>query len=115
MGVGERNITFWCRAPRGSVVWLIGDYALVDRDQFRADTYGVLVEDGPSNNSRLTLYPAGADFLRDGFGTSTYTISCQTVVQEVNVNRSEDSLTIFIGCEWRGRGRGRGRRGYFYV
>ena len=71
---------------------------MVDRDQFKADTFGVLIEDSESNNSTLILYPEGADFLLDWFN-NTFTISCQTVVGEVNVRRSESSpLTFYRGC-----------------
>ena len=98
---GEReNVTARCVAPTGSVAWLIGEYAMVDRDQFKADTYGVLIEDSQSNNSTLILYPEGADFLLDWFN-NTFTISCQTVVDEVNVRRPESSpLTFYGGCKY---------------
>ena len=98
---GEReNVTARCFAPTGSVVWMIGKYAMVDRDQFRGDTFGILIEDSESNNSFLTLFPFGAYFLLDRFNNQTFTISCQTVVDEVNVRRSESSpLTFYGGCE----------------
>ena len=59
----RENVTARCTAPTGSVAWLMGEYAMVDRDQFRGDTFGVLIEDSESNNSSLTLFPYGADFL----------------------------------------------------
>ena len=99
---GEReNVTARCTAPAGSVVWLMGEYAMVDRDQFRADTFGVLIEDSDSNVSLLTLFPEGVDFLLDRFNNQTFTISCQTVVDEINVRRSESSpLTFYGGCKY---------------
>ena len=97
----RENVTARCTAPTGSVVWLMGEYAMVDRDQFSGDTFGVLIEDSQSNNSSLTLFPYGADFLLDRFNNQTFTISCQTVVKEVNVRRPESSpLTFYRGCEY---------------
>ena len=99
-------MTARCTAPTGSVVWLMGEYAMVDRDQFSGDTFGVLIEDSESNNSSLTLYPEGADFLLDRFNNQTFTISCQTVVEGVNVRRSESSpLTFYQGCEYQDESR----------
>ena len=96
----RENVTARCTAPTGSVAWLMGEYAMVDRDQFSGDTFGVLIEDSESNNSTLTLFPYGADFLLDRFNNQTFTISCQTVVDEINVRRSESSpLTFYGGCE----------------
>ena len=95
----RENVTARCTSPAGSVIWLMGEYAMVDRDQFSSDTFGVLIEDSQSNNSSLTLYPEGADFLLDRFN-NTFTISCQTVVKEVNVRRSDSSpLTFYRGCK----------------
>ena len=99
----RENMTVTCTAPTGSVVWLMEEYAMVDRDQFKADIFGVLIEDSQSNNSTLTLFPYGADFLLDRFNNQTFTISCQTVVDEINVRRSEAPLTLYGGCEYLGR------------
>ena len=49
------NFTAHCNATMGTVVWLIGGYAVVDRDQFSQQVYGVLVEDSGSNISRFAL------------------------------------------------------------
>ena len=96
----RENVTARCTSPSGSVVWLMGEYAMVDRDQFRGETFGILIEDSESNNSSLTLFPFGAEFLLDRFNNQTFTISCQTVMDEVNVRRSESSpLTFYGGCE----------------
>ena len=96
----RENVTARCTAPRGSVVWLMGDYAMVDRDQFSGDTFGVLIEDSQSNNSSLTLFPEGANFLLERFNNQTFTISCQTVVDEVNTRRTDSSpLTLYGACE----------------
>ena len=73
----RENVTARCVAPTGSVVWLMGEYAMVDRDQFKGDSFGVLIEDSQFNNSSLTLFPYGADFLLDRFN-NTFTISCQS-------------------------------------
>ena len=95
---GRENVTARCTAPRGSVVWLMGEYAMVDRDQFRGDTFGVLIEDSQSNNSILTLFPEGANFLLERFNNQTFTISCQTVVEEVNTRRADSSPLILFGA-----------------
>ena len=80
-------------------MWLIGDYSMVDRDQFKSDIYGVLIEDHGPNDSEMTLLPDGADFLLDSFGNRSFTIRCQTVVDEVNIKRSENILTFYGGCK----------------
>ena len=92
------NVTARCFSGTGSVVWLMGDYAMVDRDQFRGDKFGVLIEDSESNNSSLTLFPEGANFLLDRFNNQTFTISCQTVVDEVNTRRADSSPLILFGA-----------------
>jgi hypothetical protein len=94
---GRINYTANCFSPRGSVVWLIGDYAMVDRDQFKGEIYGVFIEDHGPNDSEMALLPDGADFLLDSFGNRSFTIRCQTVVDEVNIRRSENILTFYGG------------------
>ena len=98
---GRINYTATCVSPSGSVVWLIGDYTMVDRDQFKDEFYGVRIEDAHPNDSRMTLYPEGADFLLDSFGNRSFTIRCQTIVNEVNIRRSENLFTFYGGCKGR--------------
>ena len=73
---------------------------MVDLHQFSADPYyGVLIEDAGTNNSRLTLTPEGADFLLKFSQNKSFTIRCQTVVEEVIFRRSENSFTFYGGCK----------------
>ena len=110
---GRINYTANCFSPRGSVVWLIGDYAMVDRDQFKGEIYGVFIEDHGPNDSNMTLFPEGADFLLESFGGRSFTIRCQTIVDEVNIRRSENVFTFYGGCKLHYQ-RGRGEKyGYF--
>ena len=92
------NFTAHCNATVGTVVWLIGGYAMVDRDQFSQQVYGVLVEDSGSNRSRFALYPCGADFLIGQFDGS-FNITCKNMVNKVNLYRSSDHLYFHEGCE----------------
>ena len=87
------NVSYTCSTTRGSVVWLLGDYEMVDRDQFLA--FGVLIEDSSNGSSRLTLQPNGAQFLRDSFSSDIYDISCITVLDEVNTRPSPTVLTVY--------------------
>ena len=93
------NLTAHCNATMGTVVWLLGSYAMVDRDQFNHEVYGVLIEDSVSYISRLSLFPCGADFLISLFGGS-FSITCQNIVNEVNLYRSSNHLFFHEGCEY---------------
>ena len=92
----RENFTAHCNASDGgTVVWLIGGYALVDSDQFSPEAYGVLVEDFESN---ISLFPCGADFLMGQFEES-FNITCLSMVDEVNGCQSNDHLFFHEGCE----------------
>ena len=93
------NFSAHCNATMGTVVWLIGGYAMVNRDQFSQQVYGVLVEDSKPNLSRFSLYPCGTDFLIGQFDGS-FNITCQNMVNEVNLYRSSDPLFFHEGCEY---------------
>lgn len=96
----RENFTATCVAPTDvSVVWVIGDYQMVDRDQFMGSVFGVFIEDNTANLSRLNLYDEGAEFIRDLSATDIINISCQSVTNEVNVRRSPDILTFYVGCK----------------
>ena len=71
---------------------------MVDRDQFSQQIYGVLVEDSESNLSRVFLHPCGADFLIGQFNGS-FNITCQNMVNEVDLYQSSDHLYFHEGCE----------------
>ena len=95
-GMARENITAACDAPHGSVMWRLEEYSMIDRDQFKGDIYGVLIEDATAMNSTFTLRPHGGDFLLlESFKKPNFTIGCQTVLQEVNVNISPDSFTLY--------------------
>ena len=80
------------------MVWLIGGYAIVDRDQFSPEVYGVLIEEYASNISQLSLFPCGADFLMGQF-RETFNVTCINVFNEVNIYRSSHHLFFHEGCE----------------
>ena len=94
----RKNYTVRCYADRGVVVWTIAGYQMVDRDQFGGIDNGIDVQDATSNNSTLLLYPSGVDFILEQWG-QTFNISCQSILNELNVRRTDSAVFFFEGCK----------------
>ena len=94
------NHTYTCLAgdDRGTVVWLLGDYSMGDRDEF-LQTDGLLIRDASVMESDLTVFENAAEFLFQSFGSDVVDISCYTVYDGVNTVRSNDVIQLYRDCK----------------
>ena len=89
------NVTYNCTADSGSVIWQLGKYQLVDRDQFISS--GVMVHVQTDKLSYLTLETDGRVFLREQFGSDTFYVQCFSAINNFNLYFSERYMVKVYG------------------
>ena len=94
-----KNLTYECEAVNATVLWQLGRYQLVDRDEFQTDGVLTLANMGTAS---LTIYPAGVMFLFGQLQQDVMEVTCLAVVDDVNV---EPSPSVESLRDWGGQGR----------
>ena len=95
------NATFECTAPDTTTLWRVGDYLLVDRDEFMKQ--GLIVLDPRQGESKLVFKDSneerkgGFPFVFEALERCYFTLCCLVVEDSVNVhtcNETYSSLTV---------------------
>ena len=90
----ERNVTYNCSVPEGSVVWQLNEYQLIDRDLFESN--GIRVQES-ERFSEIILTPAGISFLTREFNEMSFNVQCLAVVDNVNVQAGAIRTVVVYG------------------
>ena len=86
------NVTYDCETVTGKPLWQLGDYQMVDQDEF-----GGIVILANTNMSSLTIHPHGITFLFGELQSDVMTVTCYAVVDEVNLKASPTVLVYADG------------------
>ena len=89
------NVTYNCTADSGSVIWQLGEYQVVDRDQFMNS--GVMVHVQTDELTYLTLGMEGREFLREEFDSDTISVRCFTAIDNFNLYFTERYMVKVYG------------------